>query len=91
MEIETWVGVLAWPVGLFVFSVIFIFVFREPLSGPVSRIKKVTKKGITVAPSPETQKTETSGEAVQKLLDFVGISVVITDRESKIRQDLRQA
>jgi len=79
-----------WQHLAFLFALVFIFVFRQPLSGLIKRVTKIDKEGLTAEPSPESQreKTETSAEAVQQLLDVVGNSIVINEIEERIRNEL---
>lgn len=81
---------ITWFHLTFVFSVVAIFVFRQPLSDLIRRTTKINREGLTADISPEAQreKTKTSPEAVQQLLDVVGNSIVIAEQEENIRQDL---
>ena len=81
---------ITWHQLAFLFSLVFIFVFRQPLSGLIKRTTKIDKDGLTAEPSPESQreKTKTTSEAVQQLLDIVGNSIVINETEEKIRNEL---
>ncbi len=81
---------LTWHHLIFVFATIFIVVFRLPLGELIKRITKITKDGLTANPSPESQheKTDTSNEAVQQLLDVVGNSIVINELEENIKNEL---
>lgn len=81
---------ITWVHLLFVFALVFVLVFRNPLSDLIRRITKIDKEGLTARPTPETQreKNETSAEAVQMLLDVVGNSIVINELEDSIRKDL---
>jgi len=81
---------ITWHHLTFVFAVIFIFVFRQPLSNLIKRITKIDKEGLTADPSPETQREDikTSTEAVQQLLDAVGNSIVIDEQEDLITSEL---
>ena len=82
---------ITWHHLAFIFALVFIFVFRQPLSALIKRITKIDKGGLTAEASPETQreKTETGVEAVQQLLDAVGNSIVINEQEESIRNDLK--
>jgi hypothetical protein len=75
---------------VFIFAVVFIFVFRQPISGLIKRTTKIDKGGLIAVPSPEIQreKTGNSVEAVQQLLDAVGNSIVINEQEEYIKKDL---
>ncbi len=79
-----------WQHLAFLFAVAFIFLFRQPLSELIKRITKIDKEGLIAEASPESQreKTETSAEAVQQLLDVVGNSIVINEMEERIRNEL---
>lgn len=78
---------LAFPFGL-----VFIIVFREPLSNLITRITSIDKKGLKAGPSPESQReiSETTDEAVEKLLNAVGNSIVINDYEEKMKKELQE-
>lgn len=81
---------LTWHHLAFLFASIFIIVFRLPLGELIKRITKITKDGLTTEPTPESQheKSGTSTEAVQQLLDVVGNSIVINEIEEKIKNEL---
>ena len=81
---------ITWHHLTFIFGMVFIFVFREPLSGLIRRTTKINKEGLTAEGSPEAQRerTDTSSEAVQQLLNVVGESIVITEQEEAIRREL---
>jgi len=87
---EEIVKAISWQYLAFLFALISIFVFRQPLSGLIKRTIKIDKEGLTAEPSPESQRerTETSAEAVQQLLDVVGNSIVINEIEERIRNEL---
>lgn len=55
------------------------------------RITKISKEGLTAERTPEAQQeqSESSVEAVQQLLDFVGNSIVINEQECRIKSDLK--
>lgn len=82
-NMEELLKVITWHHLVFLFALVFIFVFRQPLSGLIKRTTKIDRGGLTAEPSPESQreKTETSSEAVQQLLDAVGNSIVINETE----------
>ena len=84
--------VITWHHMAFVFALVFILVFRKPLSGLIRRTIKIDKSGLTAEATPESQreKTETSAEAVQQLLDAVGNSIVINEQEESIKNELRE-
>ena len=83
--------IITWHHLAFVFALVFIFVFRQPIAGLIKRTTKIDKEGLTAEPTPETQReiTETSAEAVQQLLNAVGNSIVINEQEENIKKDLR--
>src|SRR5512139_1907634 len=79
---------ITWQHLLFIFALVFIVLFRQPLSELIRRITKITKEGLTAGAAPEAQREKTDPEAVQQLLDVIGNSIVITDLESQIKKEL---
>lgn len=80
---------ITWHHMAFVFALVFILVFRAPLSKLIERITKINREGLVAEPTPETQREQATGqEAVQQLLDVVGTSIVISEQEENIRKDL---
>ncbi len=81
---------ITWHHLAFLFALVFIVVFRQPLSGLIKRITKINKEGLTAESSPEPQREKigTSAEAVQQLLDVVGNSIIINEQEEIIRNEL---
>lgn len=92
MTVETILQSITWHHLIFIFAVIFIFVFKEPISGLIRRTTKIDKSGLIAESTPESQreKTETSAEAVQQLLDAVGNSIVINEQEQFIKNELKE-
>lgn len=88
---EAFIASITWHHLAFLFALVFVFLFREPLSGLIKRTTKINKDGLTADLSPEIQREQssTSAEAVQQLLDVVGNSIVISEHEELIRRDLR--
>lgn len=87
---EAFIASVTWHHLAFIFALVFIFLFSEPLSGLITRTTKINKDGLIADPSPEIQreKSSTSVESVQKLLDVVENSIVISEQEELIRRDL---
>lgn len=81
---------ITWQHLVFLFFLVFIFVFRGPIATLLPRIKKIGKDGVTTESSPEVQLEKHDPEAVQQLLDVVGTSIVISDIEKNIKDDLIQ-
>ena len=75
---------------VFVFALVFVFIFRKPLSGLINRTEKIGKDGLTASSTSDAQSgaSESTSESVQKLLDAVGSSIVINDQEQRIIADL---
>lgn len=73
---------------IFLFSVVFIFVFRSPLSALISRITSIDKSGVKAGSEPDVQREERNREAVQELLMSIGESIVLSDIEGRIRTEL---
>lgn len=80
---------ITWHHLAFVFSLVFIAMFRQPLSELIRRITKIGKEGVTAGSVPEAQREKSDPEAVQQLLDIVGKSIVITDIEGRIKSELK--
>ena len=82
------IEVIAWPVA----CVIILLIFKGAIESLIRRITGISKNGITAPNSSETQseKTETSSEAIQQLLDVVGNSVVINELEETIYTELKK-
>lgn len=72
----------------FIFALVYIVLFRQPLSDLIRRITKIDKEGLTAGSAPEAQREKTDPAAVQQLLDVVGNSIVITDFEGRIKNEL---
>src|SRR3989338_5969914 len=81
---------ITWHHLAFIFALVFIVVFRQPLSELIRRITKIDKEGLTAGSAPEAQREKSDPEAVQQLLDVVGNSIVITDLESRIKSNLNE-
>lgn len=81
---------ITWHHLVFVFALVFIALFRHPLSELIRRITKIGKEGVTASSVPEAQREKTDPEAVQQLLDVIGNSIVITDIEGRIKSELRE-
>ena len=80
---------ITWEHMLFLFSIVFILVFRKPISILIPKIRTISKDGITTDTSPETQLEKSNSEAVQQLLDVVQNTIVISDLEDRIKNDLK--
>lgn len=89
---EIILNAIKWHHLAFPSALVFIILFKEPLSNLISRITSINKKGVKAGPSPETQreKTETTNESVQQLLDIVGSSIVINEQVAKIQNELSE-
>jgi hypothetical protein len=70
--------------------VLFIFIFKNPISNLINRITSINKNGLIAESKPDSQREKTDPEAVKQLLEMVGTSVLIQERESAIKQDLTQ-
>jgi hypothetical protein len=79
---------ITWHHLVFIFALVFIIVFRQPLSELIRRTTKIGKEGLTASSAPEAQREKSDPEAVQQLLDVIGNSIVITDIESSVRTEL---
>ncbi|MDO8602591.1 MAG: hypothetical protein Q7O04_01935 [Candidatus Omnitrophota bacterium] len=81
---------ISWPHLTFLFAVFFVFLFRKPLFGLISRITSIDKGGIKASQTPEAQREEQKKEAVQELLLAIGDSIVLRDVEGRIEKDLKE-
>jgi hypothetical protein len=79
---------ITWQHLAFIFALVFIVIFKQPLSGLIRRTTKIGKEGLTAGSVPEAQLEKSDPEAVQQLLDVIGNSIVITDIESRVRTEL---
>lgn len=79
---------VTWHHLTFIFALVFIATFRQPLSELIRRTTKIGKEGLTAGSTPEAQREKSDPESVQQLLDVVGNSIVITDIEGRIRTEL---
>ena len=81
---------IKWYHLFFPFAFVFIFLFKNQLSDLISRITSIDEKGLKADPPPESQqeKTKTTDEVVQQLLDSVGNSKVIQDQVKTIQEAL---
>jgi hypothetical protein len=70
--------------------VLFIFIFKNPISNLINRITSINKNGLIAESKPDSQLEKTDLEAVKQLLDVIGDSVVIQGIENGIKQDLTQ-
>lgn len=85
---EEIIKILSWPHFTFVFSLIFIAVFRKNIAELISRITGIDKSGVKASPLPEAQREDKKTEAVQELLSVVHDSVGLRNREELIKNDL---
>ncbi|GGK57053.1 hypothetical protein [Amphritea balenae] len=80
---------ITWEQLLFVFSVVFIFLFRKPICILIPRIRKIGRDGVSTESAPEIQLEKQNSEAVSELLNVVQNTIVITDLEERIKHDLK--
>ena len=75
---------------IFVIILIFIVLFKKPLSRLIDRTVKIGKDGLTAGNTTDAQnENHTSAtESVQALLDLVGNSIVIDELQQQIVNDL---
>jgi len=87
-EVISIISILAWPLVALILGVVFIILFRVPISAFIGRIKSVGKDGISAADStPEVQHEEQRKMAVEQLMN-VGDSIVLNEAEQLILDDL---
>jgi hypothetical protein len=87
---EEIIKALGWPHLSFLFGVFFVFMFRKPLSGLISRVTSIDKGGIKASQTPEAQREDQKKETVQQLLLAIGDSIVLQDYEGRIMEDLKE-
>jgi hypothetical protein len=81
------IEIVVWPSAFIIIVVAFFFIFKQPLSKLISRIKEVSKKGIkTISESPQ-KLVETDQAAVDELMQAFD-SIVLRDIEKTLRQNL---
>ena len=76
-----------WPHVSLIFALIFIFVFKRPISVFIGRIKSVGKEGLKTESIQTVEIEEKRKQAVEELMKF-GDSNVTNELENFIRQDL---
>tara|TARA_R110000868_G_scaffold411644_1_gene706670 strand:- start:3109 stop:3735 length:627 start_codon:yes stop_codon:yes gene_type:complete len=84
---EEFLKAISWQHLAFIFALVFIFAFRQPLSDLIRRVTSISKDGLTAGAPPEAQR-EQEHETVQQLLDVIGSSIVIEDLENRIKTEL---
>jgi hypothetical protein len=87
---EAIIKALGWPHVTLLFAIIFVFLFKKPLFGLISRITSIDKSGIKALQTPEVQREEQKKESVQQLLLAIGDSIVLRDIEGRIKADLQE-
>ncbi len=81
---------LEWHHLVFVFAVVFVLVFRQPLIGLISRITSIDKSGVKATVAPEAQREIEKKEAAQELLRAIGDSIVLEEVEGRIKTSLEE-
>ncbi|MCG8344875.1 MAG: winged helix-turn-helix domain-containing protein [Chlorobiales bacterium] len=81
---------LEWHHLVFIFSIVFILLFRKPLVNLISRVTSIDKSGLKTTPAPEAQRETEKKEAVQELLAEISSSIVLEDIEGKIKTNLEE-
>lgn len=79
---------MAWPVCALIFGIIFLFIFRKPITDFISRIKSLGKKGINVDTPQDTQISENENKYVEELMSEVEASPMLLDLEDNIKKEL---
>ena len=86
-EIAKTIASLGLPPIALIFGIVFIIVFRSPISAFIGRIRIVGKGGVSTDSSPEAQHDKQRKKAVEDLMN-VGDSIVIKELEGLIITDL---
>ena len=81
---------LEWHHLVFVFAIVFVLVFKQPLVGLISRITSIDKSGVKTTAAPEAQREIEKKEAAQELLRAIGDSIVLEDVEERIKASLKK-
>ena len=81
---------ITWHHLAFIFALVFIVIFRQPLSELIRRTTKIGKDGLSAGPAPDAQREKFDSEAVQQLLEVIGNSIVITDIEGRVKNELKE-
>ena len=84
---EEFLKAISWQHLGFIFALVFIFSFRQPLSDLIRRVTSISKDGLTAGAPPEAQR-EKEHESAQQLLDVIGSSIVIEELENRIKAEL---
>jgi len=83
------IAAFGWPHFTFIFAIIFLLIFRSQIANFISRISSIDKGGVKTTPMPEAQREKEKNEAVQELLLAIGDSIVLSDIEKRIIDDLQ--
>jgi hypothetical protein len=86
-EIADLLSKIGWPHITLMFGIIFIVVFKTPISNFLNRVDSVGKDGVTTNRSPEAQNEEPKKNDLDELL-AIGNSEVISQIESAIVAEL---
>ncbi len=79
----------AWPLVTLVLGIVFIFVFRGPLSGLIARVRRVGKDGVEAyepLPPPPAEEKKKAVEEFFKAFD----NPLLLEAEQRIERDLRE-
>jgi len=82
------VEALGWPHFTFLFSLVFVLLFKGQIGSLISRVTSIGKSGLKAEMLPEVQREKQKSEAIQELLLEVGNSVVLADTEGRIKADI---
>lgn len=77
---------IAWPIAALIFGLVFIFVFKKPISSLCMRLQKISKDGIQAGSIEQSQEInkKSSADELMKAFD----SAVLLEGETLIKKDL---
>lgn len=78
--------VITWPVATIIISIIFMIIFRKPITLLIPNIRRITKNGIEALPS-QTQEVLGKKDPIEDLKKEWGRKIII-DQEEIIKKDL---
>lgn len=86
---DTVLAALGWPHFAFLFSLIFVLLFRTQIGSLIGRVTSIDKSGIKTQSAPELQLDDHKrAEVAHELMQAIGSSVALSDVEGRIRAEL---
>ena len=78
---------LAWPVTALVFGIVFIFVFKQPITKFINRTRKVGKKGISTDALEKGDQKPAGASGAEELLETFN-NTLLLHHEKVLRDEL---